>query len=163
MKEEVKQEVIKKIFVNVVKAIIITICLLLLNIAYIKLDTEVYKRTVQIVTMIALFVAIYLFERAYKEDKEETALDGIEILVFSAYILTIKHITQKYGLNYKFYVMLVSYVFDIYFILKSIIIYTKGRKEISDSYSDIREIVKKEEPIKKEATKKRKKEVKEND
>ena len=106
--------------------------------------------------MIFLFVAIFIFEIAYRKDDDDLAIQGIEILVLSAYTLTSQHITKKYNFNFKNYSLVASYIFAIYFIVKCIVIYTKGRKEMAEDYSDIKEIVKKDEPIKKEATKKQK-------
>jgi len=76
-------------------------------------------------------------------------------------VLTLEYITNRFKFQFNSYSSTVSYVFAIYFVLKSIVIYTKGRKEVEKSLSDIEEIVKKEEPIKKEATKKRKEKVEE--
>ena len=103
-----------------------------------------------------------MFEKAYKEDNGKMAVDGIEILILSTSILTIDYIINRFNFMFKSYSLSISYVFAIYFVLKSIIIYTKGRKELERSLSDIQEIVKKEEPSKKEATKKRKKKNLEN-
>ena len=86
------------------------------------------------------------------------------------------HVITLFKYNFSLYLLTSSYIIASYFVLKAIIIYTKGRKEYLNSLSDISEIVKKEEPIKKEAKKKNKskeketeenkkeeKEVKEND
>ena len=66
--------------------------------------------------------------------------------------------TGTYKINFKFnfksYSLVASYLLATYFILKCIIIYTKGKKEVAEGRSDIREIVKKNESVKKETTKK---------
>ena len=59
----------------------------------------------------------------------------------------------------QIYTQIGSNLFVVYYILKSAIIYTKGKKEELDSFSDIKEIVK-DEPIKK-ATKRKNKKVEE--
>ena len=50
----------------------------------------------------------------------------------------------------------------MYYIIKTIIIYFKARKKYLSSLSDVKEIVKKEKPIKKEAKKRRKKKINKN-
>ena len=105
--------------------------------------------------MVFLFMAIVIFEIAYKKDDDDLVIQGIEVLVLSAYTLTSQHITKKYNFNFKNYSLVASYFFAIYFIVKCIVIYTKGRKEMAEDYSDIKEIVKKDEPIKKEDVYKR--------
>ena len=159
--KEVNEKYLKEIYLNILKSIIIVLYFLVLNLACEKVSAIYLERGIQIFTMIFLFIAIYIFEKAYKKDDDNLAIQGIEILILSAYTLTSRHITNKFNFEFKTYSLVASYIFAIYFILKCIIIYTKGRKEVAENYSDVREIVKKEEPVKKEATKKTKRENKE--
>lgn len=154
-KKEIDEKYIKEIWINVIKAIIVVGTFLLFNIAYSKINIEYFKRGIQIITIIFLFIAIYIFEKAYKKDNGKIAIEGIEILVIATGILTTQYITNRFNFRIKNYALAESYIFAIYFVLKSIVIYTQGRREIEKSLSDISEIVKKEEPLKKEATKKR--------
>ncbi len=162
-KKEVNEKYLKKIYLNVLKAIIIVAYFLFLNLACENVNAEYFKRGIQLCTMIFLFVAIFIFEIAYRKDDDDLAIQGIEILVLSAYTLTSQHITKKFKFDFKNYSLVASYIFSIYFILKSIVVYTKGRKEMAEDLSDIREIVKKDEPIKKEATKKKKEDLEEKE
>lgn len=158
--KNIDEKYMNKLYLNILKAVIIVFYFLILNLTYENISAEHLETGIKILTMIFLFISIYLIEKAYKKDNGDLALSGIEILILSAYTLTTKYITTKYNLNFKIYSLISSYVLAIYFVFKSIVIYTQGRKKVAENLSDIREIVKKEEPIKKEATKK-KKEVKE--
>ena len=152
--KEVNEKYMKKIYLNILKAIIILTYFLVLNLACEKVSALYLERGIELCTMVFLIIAIGVFEMAYKKDDDDLAIQGIEILVLSAYTLTSQHITKKYNFDFKTYSLVASYIFAIYFILKCIVVYTKGRKEMAENMSDIKEIVKKEEPIKKEATKK---------
>ena len=157
--QEVNEKYLKKIYLNLLKAIVIIVYFLSLNIAYSSnIQSKYMELAIEIVTMIFLLISIYIFEKAYKKDDGNLAIQGIEVLILSVYTLTAEHITTKFNFNIKSYSLLVAYIYSIYFVLKSIIIYTNGRKEMVKSLSDIREIVQKEEPKKKEATKKNTKE-----
>ena len=158
--KEVKEKYLKEIYLNVLKAIIIVLYFFVFNVAYKNISAEHIELGIKIFTMVFLFIAIYIFERAYKKDDDNLAIQGIEILVLSAYTLTSEHITNKYKFDFRTYSSVAAYIFSIYFILKCIFIYTKGRKEEAEKLSDIKDIVKKDEPIKKEATKKHKEESK---
>ncbi len=70
------------------------------------------------------------------------------------------HVITLFKYEFQFYLLTSSYVIAIYYVLKATILYTKGRKEYLESLSDIPEIVKKEEPVKKEAKKRKHKEKK---
>ena len=152
--KEVNEKYMKKIYLNILKAILIVFYFFVLNLACENISVEHLERGIQLCTMLFLFIAIVIFEIAYRKDDDDLAIQGIEVLVLSAYTLTSQHITKKYNFNFKNYSLVASYFFAIYFIVKCIVIYTKGRKEMAEDYSDIKEIVKKDEPIKKEATKK---------
>ena len=152
--KEVNEKYMKKIYLNILKAIMIVTYFLVLNLACEKVSALYLERGIELCTMVFLIIAIGVFEMAYKKDDDDLAIQGIEILVLSAYTLTSQHITKKYNFDFKTYSLVASYIFAIYFILKCIVVYTKGRKEMAENMSDIKEIVKKEEPIKKEATKK---------
>ncbi len=152
----ISEEIGKKIYINILKAILVITYGLLFNLAYENMETQILEREIQIITMILVFVSIYFFEKAYNKDDGQLAIQGIEVLVISAFTLTIEHITNRCQFEFKPYILSASYIFAIYFILKAIFLYTKGRLEFSKTFSDIKEIVKKDEPIIKEATKKKK-------
>ena len=152
--KDIDEKYSKKIYLNILKAIIIIFYFFLLNAAYENISSTHLETGIKILTMVFLFIAIFIFERAYKKDNDELAIQGIEILILSAYTLTTEHITSKYNIDFKVYSVVASFVFAIYFIFKSIVVYTKARKQEEENLSDIKEIVKKEEPVKKEATKK---------
>lgn len=154
--KEVSEKHMKKIYLNILKAILVVIYFLTLNLVSEKISALYLERGIEICTMIFLFLAIFIFELAYKKDDDDLVVQGIEVLVLSAYTLTSQYITKRFNLNFKIYSLASSYIIAIYFVVKCIWYYTKGRKEIADDLSDIKEIVKEKEPVKKEATKRKK-------
>lgn len=154
--KEVSEKYMKKIYLNVLKAIIVVLYFFVLNVACENVNPQYLEKGIELCTMILLFISIFIFEWAYKKDNDDLAIQGIEILILSAYTLTSQHITKKFDFPLKNYLLVASYIFAIYFILKCIVVYTKGRKEMAENLSDIKEIVQKDEPVKKEATKKKK-------
>ncbi len=172
----VSQELLKKIFTNLLKAIGMMLYFIVLNLANCTMNQDRLIADIEVFAGVFLVVGILFLEKAYKEDKEEIFIIGVEFLVLSLHSLSIMHVITLFKYNFSLYLLTSSYIIASYFVLKAIIIYTKGRKEYLNSLSDISEIVKKEEPIKKEAKKKNKskeketeenkkeeKEVKEND
>lgn len=103
--------------------------------------------------MVLLAIAIVIFEIAYKKDSGRLAISGIEALVIACHTLSITYVVNLFNFEFKIYIIASSFIFAIYFVFKAIILYTKGRQEYLNSFSDISDILK-EEPIKKEATKK---------
>ena len=146
--KEVSEKHMKKIYLNILKAILVVIYFLTLNLVSEKISALYLERGIEICTMIFLFLAIFIFELAYKKDDDDLVVQGIEVLVLSAYTLTSQYITKRFNFNFKIYFLASSYIIAIYFIVKCIWYYTKGRKEIADDLSDIKEIVKEKEPVK---------------
>lgn len=145
----------KTIFRNLLKAIGIMAYFVILNIAYVRMNVDRLMNDIEIFAGTFLVFGLIMLEIAYKKDSGKTAISGIELLVLSMHSLSIKHVIAFYEYDFRFYLLTSSYVFAIYYVLKSIIIYTKEKRKYLKNLSDISEIVK-EEPIKKEAKKRRK-------
>ena len=145
----------KIIFKNLLKAIGIMCYFIILNFAYTRMNTDRLINDIEVFSGIFLVIGLVMLEIAYKKDSGKSAISGIELLVLSMHSLSINHIITFYKYDFRFYLLVSSYVFAIYYVLKSVIIYTKEKREYLKSLSDISEIVK-EEPIKKEAKKRRK-------
>ena len=111
----------------------------------------------KIASLIVLLLTIIIFEIAYHKDSGKIAIHGIETLILAFHTLTIWHIVNKLNISFETYILFSTYAFAIYYILKSILIYTNEKRKYLKSLSDIHEIVSKE-PIKKEAKKREKKE-----
>ena len=153
----------KKIFFNLLIAIFVMIYLVGINLIYGQVQDDGIIKVLKISTIIFLIIGLLLIEISNKKGKASYLVSAVEALVFSAHNLTTMHTIKLYDFDFKAYIITSSYIFSIYYVLKTIIIYTKGRRDYLKSLSDISDIVKKEEPLKKEATKKSIKEVEEND
>lgn len=170
-------KVLNQIFYNLIIAIISTIYFIFINFSYQKLNTATLELIMKISPIVIMAIGIIFLEISYKKDSDILAINGIEFLIIAIHSLLVKHITQVLNINFQLYILISSYLISIYYVLKSVIVYTNDRRKYLKTLSDIPEIVKDEEPIKKEATKKKeekievkpkkrgrpKKEVKEND
>lgn len=157
MEKENNKMIRKKIFENIIIAIAIMLYFMIINFAYIRLDQQTLIDVIKMTSLIVLFLSIAIMECAYHKDSGKIAINAIEILVLSIYTLTIWHVVNKSNIFFKTYIVFSSYIFAIYYILKSIFIYTDEKRKFVKSLSDIHEIVSKE-PIKKEAKKRKKEE-----
>ena len=151
--KEISQEILKKIFFNLIIAIGIMIYFAILNYSYDKINQDNLVNIIEICSGVLLLICLILFEVSYKKDSGTLAITAIEFLVLTFHSLLIIHIITRYEYQFQFYILTSSYTIAIYYVLKSIVLYTKGRREYLKGLSDISEIVKKEEPVKKEAKK----------
>ncbi len=151
------KNMIKDIFFNIIKAIILILYFFALNISYkyIK-NIEIYDY-IKIFSIIFLGLGIINLEKAYKKESGKSALFSIELFIISAHSVSVEYVINKFGFDIQIYLLASSYIFAIYYVLKSIIIYTKARMKYLKSFSDVPEIVKQEKPKIKEAKKKEEK------
>lgn len=147
----------KKIFENIIIAIAMMIYFIIINFSYLRMEESILLQGIKIASIVILFLSIIIFEGAYRKDSGRIAINGIEVLVLAIHTLTIWTVINRFKIEFDTYVLISTYTFTIYYILKSIIIYTIEKKKYLDSLSDIHEIVS-NEPIKKEAKKRKNKE-----
>lgn len=151
--KEISQEILKKMFGNLVRAVGIMCYFMILNLAHLTMQQERLIGDIEVFAGVFLLVGIIFLEKAYKKDEGSIAITGVEFLFLSLHSLSIMHVITLFQYEFKFYLLTSSYLIAIYYVLKAILLYTKGRKEYLNSLSDISDIVKKDEPIKKEAKK----------
>lgn len=159
LEKQILENVNSDIFTNLIIAILMMIYFVFINLAFTNIEISVLKKDLEVFCLVFLVLGIFVIERAYKKDSGKVAIYGIETLIFSFHTLTINHFVTIYNLDFQVYVLTSSYIFSIYYVLKSIIIYTIAKRKYLTNLSDISEIVK-DEPTKKEASKKPKKEEK---
>ena len=154
MPKEVSQIIFKKIFNQLLAAICIMLYFVILNLAYVNMREERLIGDIKVFAGAFLVVGIVMLEKAYRKEIGKYVVIGIELLVLSLHTLSIMHIITLLEYDFRLYLLTSSYIFSIYYVLKSIVIYVRERRIYLRGLSDISEIVKKEEPTKKEATKK---------
>ena len=152
---EVERKIANKIWKDLIFAVILMLFFIGINVCYRKIDSvmmEVVLKSTAITTMV---ISIIIFEIAYKKDNGMIAITAIEVLVIAIYTLSITHIVEMFSFEFGMYILTSSYIFSIYFVLKSIIIYTNEKRKYLKSLSDIKDIVA-NEPTKKDAQKTKK-------
>ena len=151
---------------KITKDLIIAICLiayvLILALAYTKMNIDRLSKDIQVFAGAFLVLGLLGLEKAYKSDDGKTAITAIELLVMSFYSLSIMHMVALIKCDFINYMFFSAGAIAIYYFIKEIIIFTKQKRDDLKNLSDISEIVKKDEPIKKEAKKRSKDEKIEN-
>lgn len=151
-----KKTIVKDVITNAVYLMLITIYFVCFNTQVITLETTMIIQYIDISSITFLAIAIVMFEVGYRNNKAKIFINGVEFLVLATATLLIKHIPKTLGHTMEHYTGIVIYAFIAYYILKSVIMYTKLKHDELKKLSDIKEIVK-EEPIKKETKRKNKK------
>lgn len=154
--ENINETVTGDVLANLAYSSMIMIYFMFFNIQYEVLPENILSKYINISSMIFLGVAILMIEISYKKEKDSILLYGIEFLILAIFTLLILHIPKLLDCNTQTYILIGSYLFAIYYMLKSTVLYTKERQDELKSFIDIKEIVK-DEPIKKVPKRKNKK------
>lgn len=138
--EQKKSKIHKKIGQNMLLGIGIICYFLFLNLGFHNIKAEIFLKDLQVFSLIAIGTTIVVFEKAYKKEKGEIAIYGIELLIVS--ICTLISIYVKTNEQEKFTYLIngSSIVFAIYYIVKCSIIYRTMRKKALKRTSDIHKI-----------------------
>lgn len=140
--EEKKKKIHKKLFYNILFAIIIVLYFIFINLGFYNLKEETFFKDLQVFSMISIGITIIVFEKAYKKDSDELALQGIELLVLSICTLMTIYIKMNYENKFSYIINIIALLFAIYYVGKCIAIYYKMSKIALKQSSDIHKIIK---------------------
>ena len=140
--DEKKNKINKAIFHNIAIANIVMLYFIFLVLGYQSIPQDKFMIDLQVFSIITLGITIFVFEKAYKNDSTEYAIHGIEALFLSIVTLISIYLFSKYVERFANIMVLICYLFDIYFVGKSIVVYLKMKKKALKRTNDIRKIAK---------------------
>ncbi|MDO5556175.1 MAG: hypothetical protein Q4G09_06100 [Clostridia bacterium] len=141
---DIKNKIRKEIFINLIIAIIIITYFIFLMLGTNGKTKNVCIIDFNIFSLFSLGLAIYLFEKAYKRGNGKFAIYGIELLFVAIATLFLPYVIFEIDATYKKYYLMINSYIGIYYLIKSIYISIKRKKEYIKQISDIKDIIKKE-------------------
>ena len=141
--KEENEKINRHLFQNIMVAIAIIIYFIFLNLGKNNIQNNVFVTDLKVFGMCIMLLAIALMEKAYKEDSGRIAVFAIEMIVLSLTTVSLIYIDLIFSTRFEFIVTAISYIFAIYYLIKSIIIYIKKRKKYF--VDDMKEIIKDKE------------------
>lgn len=158
-KEEINK-INKKIFENIIIAIVIMLYFYFINLGYLNIDEKSFQMDLKVFSISLILITIILFEISYKKDNGNIAIHGIEMLFLSVVTLLSIYANSFFSTQFSLIIATMSFIFAIYYVGKSIVIYLKMSNKYYKKNSDISEILKPIEPEKAKETKKKSKKKK---
>lgn len=140
--DERKNKINKSIFHNIAIANVIMLYFIFIVLGYQTITPDKFIIDLQVFSVITMGISIIVFEKAYKKDSTKYAIHGIESLFLSIVTLISIYVFSKYREKFADIMIIVCYLFAIYYVAKSIIIYLKMKTKALERTSDIRKIVK---------------------
>ena len=139
--KEYKKKMRKQTILNVVTVLCMVIYLVSINILY--LETETYLKTIKILSVILAGISIVYFELSYRKDNEKLFLYGTEVLIISMITLFSTYAYFIYFDTYNKILGIIAGVFVLYYLIKTLIIRSRMKKQYYKEQNDIKEIIKK--------------------
>ena len=132
----------KRVFNNILIAIFIMLYFYFINLGSINIEPQKLELDLKVFSVVTILITVAIFEIAYKKDSGIVAIYGIESMFVSLSTLFLTYLFTIYNKTFHLIVFWISLAFAIYYVLKSIIIYLKMKKEYKKSLSDINDIIK---------------------
>ena len=143
LSKENENRINRVIFHNIAIANIIMIYFIFLILGFKSLSLEKYIVDLQVFSGVTLGISILVFEKAYKKDSTEYAIHGIETLFLAVASLTSIYIISKYEEKFVVIMLSLCYLFAIYYVAKSIIVYKTMKQKLLKKQNDVSNISKK--------------------
>lgn len=146
MSKEYVGEVNKRIFSNIIIAIVILLYLIILILGSKNIEANIFVVDLKVCSIIIAMLSILVFERSYKKSDGKLCIYGSEALIVAIFTLISVYIFQIIGELFTYIMCGAAIIVPIYYLIKSIGIYNKSKAEYINSQSDVKEIVKEELP-----------------
>lgn len=127
--KEESNKINRYLFQNIMVAIAIIVYFIFLNLGKQNIQLNVYVIDLKVFGMCILLLAIMLLEKAYKDDSGRLAVFGIEMIVLSLTTISLIYVGLMLSSRYSVILTSISYIFAIYYLIKSVVIYLKKRKK----------------------------------
>lgn len=127
--KEESNKINRYLFQNIMVAIAIIVYFIFLNLGKQNIQLNVYVTDLKVFGICILLLAIMLLEKAYKDDSGRLAVFGIEMIVLSLTTISLIYVDLMLSSRYSVILTSISYIFAIYYLIKSVVIYLKKRKK----------------------------------
>lgn len=131
----------KRIFEEVCFAIIIMFYLNFIILGFINIETTVFLTDLKVFGIAILLLAIGIFEYAYKKDSGRYCAHGIEMLILAFATMGLLYVQLMLEAKFIYIAAFITFLFAIYYIAKSIVIYNKMKKQYA--IENMKEMIKK--------------------
>lgn len=141
--KEIKEKMNSKMFENIIFVAVILVYLGALNLGMANIPTDNYIMDLKVFSMMLLVVTIVTFEIAYKKDKGDIWLHGVEIMLVAIFTMYLIYFYSIFYNSYGSVIFTFSLAYLVYYGIKILIQKRQIIKEYNKSLVDIGEIVKK--------------------
>ncbi len=139
--EDKEKKILNKVFQGIALAVVILFYFNFIVLGFINIASNIFLTDLKVFSVAILLISIGLFEIAYKKESLSLAVNGIEILILAFVTMALLYINLMWSDKFIPIAVLISYLFAIYYVAKTIIVYRKMQKQYF--VDSMKEIIKK--------------------
>ena len=118
-----------RVFQNICLAIVVMLYLNFVVLGFVNIENSVFATDLKVFSIALLVIAVGIFEYAYKKDSGRHTLHGIEMLLLAFTTMGLIYVNLMWQEKFVYVVALITFIFAIYYVAKSIIVYNKMKKQ----------------------------------
>ncbi len=140
--KEVKNKIMTEIFGCAISAIIVYVYFIFLKLGIKNIHQDIYLTDLKVFEISLAVISIMMFENAYNNKNSKSMYRGIEILLLAIITMLLQYIILYLTPKYRIIIPIFAIIYNIYYVLKALVIVHRIKSEYRSSLSDIKEIVK---------------------
>ena len=141
--KEIKDKILNQTCDCIISAIIVYVYFIFLKLGAKNIHQNIYLVDLKVFSMSLAILSIIFFEHAYNKKSAKSLYRGIEVLGIAIITLLLQYFIVYLTPNYRIMIPVFAILYNIYFIIKALIIIYKMKSEYTKKLSDVKEIVKK--------------------
>lgn len=141
--KEIKDKILNQTCDCIISAIIVYVYFIFLKLGAKNIHQNIYLVDLKVFSMSLAILSIIFFEYAYNKKSAKSLYRGIEVLGIAIITLLLQYFIVYLTPNYRIMIPVFAILYNIYFIIKALIIIYKMKSEYTKKLSDVKEIVKK--------------------
>lgn len=118
-----------RVFQNICLAVAMMLYLDFIVLGFVNIENPVFVTDLKVFSIALLVIAVGVFEYAYKKDSGRHAIYGIEVLMLAFATMAFIYVDLMWQGKFIYIVALITFLFAIYYVAKSIIVYNKMKKQ----------------------------------
>lgn len=139
---KIKNKIISVFGECALSSIIIYVYFIFLNLGAKNIHQKIYITDLKVFSISLVILAVAFFENSYNKKNKKNLCRGLEILTLAVITLLLEYIAIYLTPKYRIIIPIWAILYNIYFVLKALVLMHKTKNDYKKSQSDIKEIVK---------------------
>ena len=143
--DEIKNKMMNEISNCVISSILVYVYFIFLKLGMKNIHKDIYITDLRVFGVSFAILSVIFFENSYNHKSVKKLCAGIEILILAIITMILQYFVLYLTPKYSIIVPIFAIIYNVYFVLKALVMVQKTKKDYKKDLSDIKEIVKNKE------------------